>query len=114
MKIAILNCLKANDVCTGEACLTALRERSGAFSAYRCRDAELAAFLRCNGCGGDPERDPGMLEKLDRLRAIGTDTLHLGVCTVLDGAECPTITKLAEMAEKRGIRVVRGTHASRP
>jgi predicted metal-binding protein len=109
-KIAILACLKANDVCTGEACLHAYRERSGAFLRYAGEDTELAAFLRCNGCQSCPENDPGMLEKLDRLQTLGVSALHLGVCAAPGGRECPNIARIAAMAEKRGMKIVRGTH----
>lgn len=52
-----------------------------------------------------------MLEKLDRLKAEGVETVHLGVCTrEKGGEECPTITALARLLEMRGISVVRGTH----
>jgi predicted metal-binding protein len=112
LKIAILNCLKANAVCTGEACLGAYRKRSGAFYRYAGAQTELTAFLRCNGCESDPETDPGMLEKLDRLRESGVQALHLGVCTLQKGRECPSITKIARLAEKRGMKVVRGTHGT--
>lgn len=110
MKIAMLNCLDANLVCTGEACLNALRERRGAFAAYQNTEVELSAFLRCNGCGRAPEEDAGMLEKLDRLRETGVEVVHLGKCTATEKGECPTATRLAELAEERGMRVVRGTH----
>lgn len=109
-RIAILNCQEANDVCTGEACLAAFRQRTGAFARWAGEEAELTAFLRCNGCAKPPESDPGLREKLDRLQALGVDTLHLGVCTVQNGSECPRITRIAHMAEERGMQVVRGTH----
>ena len=112
LKIAILNCLKANAVGTGEACLGAYRKRSGAFYRYAGAQTELTAFLRCNGCESDPETDPGMLEKLDRLRESGVQALHLGVCTLQNGRECPSITKIVRLAEKRGMKVVRGTHGT--
>lgn len=111
MKLAILNCLNSNRVCTGAACLQALNERKKSFTPYQGQEIELTAFMRCNGCGVDPEEDAGIIEKMDRLQQIGTEVLHVGICTAKkDSGECPTITKMIEMAEQRGIRVVRGTH----
>lgn len=111
MKLAILNCLKSNRVCTGAACLKALSERTHSFAPYAGEEIELTAFLRCNGCGTSPREDAGIVEKLDRLQSIGTQVLHLGLCTNKKGTgECPTITQMAQMAQERGIRVVRGTH----
>ena len=111
MKLAMLNCLRANEVCAGCACLTAFYQRRAAFARYAGTEAELAAFLRCNGCGRPPETDAGMLEKLDRRKAEGVETVHLGVCTrEAGGGECPTVTALAGLLEARGIAVLRGTH----
>ena len=111
MKLAMLNCLRTNEVCAGCACLTAFYQRRAAFARYAGTEVELAAFLRCNGCGRPPEKDAGMLEKLDRLKAEGVETVHFGVCTRgKEGGECPTVTSLADLLEARGISAVRGTH----
>ena len=110
-KIAMLNCLKANEVCTGAACLKAFHERTRSFAAYEGEDVELMAFMRCNGCDADVDTNKGLREKLDRLESIGVEIVHIGVCTKRrDGTECPTITALIAELEKRHIAVVRGTH----
>lgn len=110
-KIAMLNCLKANQVCTGAACLQAWNRREKSFSRYVDEPVELVAFLRCNGCQKDPIWDKGILEKLDRLQAIGVDVVHAGVCTKRpDDSRCPTIQCILTMLEERGISWVDGTH----
>ena len=110
-KIAVLNCLKANDVCTGAACLRAFNEKSHSFERYQEQEICLAAFMRCNGCGADPESDKGLLEKVERLKEEGVEAVHAGVCTQdRAGQECPTITKRLKEIESRGIEVIRGTH----
>ncbi|MDO4454063.1 MAG: CGGC domain-containing protein [Eubacteriales bacterium] len=110
-KIAMLNCLKSNEVCTGAACMKAFYERKKFFARYEGEEVEVSAFFRCNGCGKNPEEDAGMTEKLDRLVQEGITVVHTGVCTKKkDGTECGTITKLVEMIRQRGISVVRGTH----
>ncbi len=75
----------------------------------------MCAFWYCNGCDA-PDDDAGLREKIDRVKSLGIEKLHLGVCTRLtataDGPECPTITKIAAELEKEGIEVIRGTHPS--
>lgn len=110
MKIAILNCLQANEVCAGCSCLKALAARTRHFARYEGQDVELAAFARCNGCGAG--LDEGFREKLDRMVTEGAQVVHLGVCTVRreTHTECPTMTQAAEYLQARGLEVHRGTH----
>lgn len=109
-KIALLTCLKANEVCTGAACFKAFNERSRHFESYQGEDVQLVAFAKCNGCGSSLESS-GLQEKLQRLISIGTEVVHLGVCTKdREGNECGHITEIARILENSGIEVVRGTH----
>ncbi|MFD1403964.1 CGGC domain-containing protein [Robinsoniella peoriensis] len=107
----MLNCLKANEICTGAACMKAFYTRSKSFSRYAKEEAEVAVFMRCNGCENDPATDKGMQEKLQRLVEEGIQTVHAGVCTKdRDGKECPVISRILDMIAESGIEVVRGTH----
>ena len=110
MKIAILHCLNANDVCAGAACLKAFNAKARHFASYGDTPLELIAFGRCSGCGTGI--DPGFREKLDRMVSEGAEVCHLGVCTIQPetGSECPTITEAAAYLESKGLRIVRGTH----
>ena len=110
MKIAMLNCLNANQVCTGAGCLRAFNSRTKHFAEYGDIPLELVSMARCNGCGKGI--DEGFREKLDRIVSEGAETCHLGVCTVRKdlGRECPVITEAAAYLEQRGVRPVRGTH----
>ena len=110
MKIAILNCLKANDVCTGAGCLKAFNTKTKHFEKYSGVDIELVAMARCNGC--EAGIDDGFKEKLDRIVSEGAKVCHVGVCTVKRETkeECPTITKALEYLEERGVKPERGTH----
>ena len=110
--IAILTCLEACRVCTGAACLEAWNKRARQFSRYAGEEAQLNAFLHCNGCHSDPMSDPGIAEKLDRPTEIGVHIVHLGVCTVKQetGVLCPTIRILAEQLHQKGTEIVVGTH----
>ena len=62
-KIAMLNCLKSNRVCTGAACLKAFNERTDAFAMYQGEEAVVSAFMRCNGCEADPDDDAVLKKK---------------------------------------------------
>ena len=110
-KIAVINCLKANEVCAGAACLKAWEEKSRSFARYSGEETVLTAFARCNGCGNNPEENAGLLEKLNRIVEEGTQVVHFGVCTHdREGVECPVITRIGNWFEKKGVEVVRGTH----
>lgn len=116
-KIAVLRCLRTSNNCTGSGCLKAFNNKTNAFAAYEAEATELAAFLNCSGCGDVrlPDNEAGVQKKLDRLVAIGVETVHLSDCTRKKDAqgekhECPQITKMAEYLTQQGITVVRGTH----
>ena len=110
MKIAMLNCLKANRRCTGSGCLKVFNNKQKHFEQYKDTDLELVAMARCNGC--EAGIDEGFKEKLDRMVEIGAEVCHVGVCTIRRdlGKECPVITEALKYLEERGVKVVRGTH----
>lgn len=110
MKIAILNCLQANTVCTGAACLRAFNSKARHFARYKGEPLELIALARCNGC--EAGIDDGFREKLNRIVSEGTQVCHLGVCTVRrdTGQECPVIRDAAAYLEGKGVAIIRGTH----
>lgn len=112
-RIAILTCLKACQVCTGAACLSAWNKRSRGFARYQGEEVQLSAFLHCNGCGTSPLEDAGMREKLDRLVSLEVNVVHVGICARTEQPDhqlCPTIATLWEELERRNIQVVEGTH----
>ena len=109
-RIAILNCLKANDVCTGAGCLKAFYARTGGFAAYGEEALTLTAMARCSHCRMPLEADPGMQRKLERLVEAGTEAVHIGVCASPRGQRCPTMESYAEWLEAHGIQVLWRTH----
>ena len=112
-RIAILACLKANDVCAGCGCLSALYDRKARFERYAGEEIRLTAFMRCSHCvrEGDPMEDPGFVEKLDRLVQEGTEVVHIGVCAGRDDeSACPGMRRMARAFSERGVEVVWGTH----
>ena len=111
-KIAMLNCLKSNRVCTGAACLKAFNERTDAFAMYQGEEAVVSAFMRCNGCEADPDDDAGIKENIERLSQEGITTVHVGICTKKDGSRCKVIEKMINMIQAEGIQIIDGTHGS--
>lgn len=116
-RIGILQCLKAKEVCASVGCLKAFLKREAFFERYAGEDAALLAILTCNGCQEErpqePEADPGILEKLERLEKEQVSVMHAGACRKLEdgkGEECQRMTTLIRMLEERGIAVIRGTH----
>ena len=115
-KIAILRCLRSNDVCTGAACLEAFNERLGSFSIYNNEELQLVAFWSCNGClDCELKSENGLEEKLQKIISLKTDIVHVGVCTKqrsVNGIRqtCPTIKELCNRIEASGIKIVQGTH----
>ena len=116
MKIAMLNCLKANEVCGGVACLRAFYAREAGFARYEGEDLQLMGFLRCSNCGKELAEDRGMTEKLERLVSVGTQAVHIGVCAKMNDQKCETMESYARWLEEHGVEVVWRTHdwARRP
>ena len=112
-KIAILNCLKANQNCSGNGCFKALNERSGGFEPYKDEEVEVTAFTRCSNCGKTTDEDEGMKKKLDRIADVGTETVHIGVCArAKDGTHCRFMQNHADYLTGRGVEVIWKTHAA--
>ena len=114
-KIAILRCLKSNDVCTGASCLSALHNRKGSFAEYD-DELQLVAFMTCNGCGDVAlKNEKGMQEKLKMIERLAPDALHVGVCTKCkDGTgiyrTCPQIETILCEVRKMNIKILVGRH----
>lgn len=53
-RIIILTCEKAGRVCTGAGCFDAFYNRTKQFERYEKEDAQILAFMKCNGCGCFP------------------------------------------------------------
>ena len=62
----------ATTAAPGGKCFRALRERAGAFSLYRDRDASLVGYATCDGCpGGNIEYAP------EEMVRNGANVIHL-------------------------------------
>lgn len=112
-KIGILTCIRSNDVCTRAGCLKAFRIRSDYFQEYG-PETELAVMMTCNGCPKEnplaPSKDPGMQEKVERLKKENVEAVHVGACRLHNGAECSRIQEICGMIQEQGICIVKGTH----
>lgn len=115
-RIAIVRCLRSNDVCTGAGCLAALRNHAGAFARYEKEPLQLVAFCSCNGCGDLLlENRAGLQEKLEMLKLLEPDAVHIGVCARRRDERgavvlCDKIKAMALALQRQGIEIVAGTH----
>ncbi len=112
--IVILTCPKSEDVCTGAGCFRAFNERKQQFERYGDEPLQMAAYMKCSGCGHFMENDAGLKEKVETILRLRPDALHLGVCCCHNGRTrelCKEIEALAQVFEANGIPVVRGTHS---
>lgn len=115
-KIAILRCLRSNDVCTGAACMQAFNKKTGAFAMYGDEPLELEAYWSCNGCGDCRlQHQEGIEEKIARIISLKVDAVHVGVCTKHRDAQgeyvtCRKILGICERLREAGIEIVEGTH----
>lgn len=106
-KIAIVRCNIVSEVCPGVGCLRAFNDRRVQFENYD-GDTQLIGFFTCGGCSG---RRVGRL--VDKLLNYGLDAVHLSSCMLGDEdgqPKCPFKTKIKKDIEKRGVKVVEGTH----
>lgn len=105
-KIAVVRCETVSEVCPGVACLKAFNQRKLNFGEYDT-NAELIGFFTCGGCSG---RRVSRL--VDKLLDHGLDVVHLSSCMMLDGdyPRCPHRAEIKRTIEKKGVRVVEGTH----
>ena len=113
-KIAILTCLKANDVCTGASCLEAFFKKKAFFNQYKKEDIKLVAFWTCN-----EEvllNQEGLKEKLERILSMKTEIVHIGVCTKIKDEHskkeifCPKIEEIIRYLKDNNIKIIFGTH----
>ena len=115
-KVAILRCLKTSAACAGAGCLRALYEHDKAFAQYGNEELRLMAMWTCNGCGASMlENQEGIRKKIERMKALELDALHISHCTHNKDAEgvkhlCPTIKAIIAELEQAGIKIVDGTH----
>lgn len=107
MKIAILHCRRSSNVCTGAACFRAFNACEKSFQQYAGQSPTLAAFFDCGGCGIDRNIDAGMIEKMEALKRIGVEKIHLGIC-IRDN--CPDLPNILAMLKQYEIPYEFGTH----
>ena len=105
VRIGIIICDRYH-TCAGGKCLRAVRERAGAFAAYKGRDVELVGYTTCGGCpGGNIEYAP------EEMKKNGAEVVHLATGMVVGYPPCPHVEAFRRfIPEKYGMEVVVGTH----
>ncbi len=105
IKIGIIICDRYRS-CAGGKCLRSMKNREGAFSIYKDREAELVGYTSCNGCPGGNIEYTG-----EEMVKNGAEVIHLATGLVVGYPPCPYINTFKSFLEKRnGVKVVVGTH----
>jgi len=105
-KIAIVRCDIVSETCPGVACFRAFNKRKVHFSEYG-NDTEIIGFFTCGGCPGRR-----IYRLIDSLQKYGLDAIHLSSCMLMESGypKCPHIDSIKQMLEKKGVKIVEGTH----
>lgn len=104
-RIGIIICDRYR-TCAGGKCLRAMRDREGAFSAYKDTDVELVGYTTCEGCPGGNVEYAG-----EEMLKNGAQVVHLATGMVVGYPPCPYIGTFKGYLESRyGVKVVVGTH----
>ena len=105
VKIGIIICDRYH-TCAGGKCFRAAKNREGAFSVYKEKEIEIAAFTTCGGCpGGNIEYAP------DEMKNNGVTHIHFATGFLVGYPPCPYMDHFKEfITEKYGMKVIFGTH----
>jgi len=105
IKIGIIICDRYRN-CAGGKCFRAFHNREGAFSIYKNREVELAAFTTCGGCpGGNIEYAP------EEMKKNGVTHVHFATGFLVGYPPCPYMEHFQKfIPEKYGMEVILGTH----
>ena len=107
---------KTSASCAGAGCLRAFYEKDKAFAEYGDEELRLMAMWTCNGCGDSMlENQEGIRKKIERMKALELDALHISHCTHKKDANgekhlCPKIKAIIDELQEAGITIVDGTH----
>ena len=105
IKIGIIICDRYK-TCAGGKCFRSLKEREGAFSIYKNKEVEVAAFTSCGGCpGGNIEYTP------EEMKKNGVTHIHFATGFIVGYPPCPYMDYFKNyITEKYGMEVIFGTH----
>lgn len=111
-RVAILRCLKSSASCAASMCVEAWKNSK----TYGEETVEVTCVWTCNGCGEYMLPDPDgskLRKKIDRMKILKLDALHLPHCTVKENGEgekilCSNISAIAEELSKEGIVIIQG------
>ena len=105
IEIGIIICNRYN-TCAGGKCFKAAANREGAFSIYKDKEIEIAAFTTCGGCpGGNIEYAP------EEMMKNGVTHIHFATGFLVGYPPCPYMEHFKNfLTEKYGMKVIYGTH----
>ncbi|MCX6242114.1 MAG: CGGC domain-containing protein [Bacteroidetes bacterium] len=105
IKIGIIICDRYRS-CAGGKCFRSVQNREGAFSIYKNKEVEVAAFTSCGGCpGGNIEYAP------EEMKKNGVTHIHFATGFLVGYPPCPYMDYFKRfITEKYGMKVIFGTH----
>lgn len=105
IKIGIIICDRYRS-CAGGKCFRSVQNREGAFSIYKDKEVEVAAFTSCGGCpGGNIETAP------EEMKKNGVTHIHFATGFIVGYPPCPYMDRFEQfITEKYGMKVIFGTH----
>jgi predicted metal-binding protein len=105
IKIGIIICDRYK-TCAGGKCFRSFRNREGAFSNYKDKDAEIVGYTTCGGCpGGNIEYAP------EELKKNGATHIHFATGFLVGYPPCPYMEHFEKFInEKYSMEVIFGTH----
>lgn len=106
-KIAVMHCRKIGRDCTGSGCFSAFYENRGTFAPYKDEDVRICAFFDCSGCDADKQSDPDFLKKMNRLKDLDIQCLHLATCCT---KHCQQLPQIRQQLTDMGIPFAEGSH----
>ncbi|MBP6978211.1 MAG: CGGC domain-containing protein [Bacteroidales bacterium] len=105
IKIGIIICDRYR-ACAGGKCFRSFRDREGAFSIYKDKEAEIAGYTTCGGCPG------GNIEyAFIEMKKNGVTHVHFATGFLVGYPPCPYMEYFEKfIREKYDLEVIFGTH----
>jgi predicted metal-binding protein len=117
--VAIIQCEKSKNRCSGYACTDAFYNKKYSFNQYN-NETQYISFScgGCNGKGINPKVN-NLVRRMKKLSDIKNEeiSVHLSSCMVTDNHHsdrCPNVDFMKDIIKKAGIeKIVEGTYISK-
>ncbi|MFR6110910.1 MAG: CGGC domain-containing protein [Dialister invisus] len=103
---------RAETVCTGAGCFSALNGRTHRFREYGDEELQVSAFMKCSGCGHFPGRIKDLMKNREDSEIHPTQFIWESAAAATESKTlCKEVEMIAAIFKRAGIPVVRGTHS---